>query len=353
MIIGTCGFCSTGSSAVTDYLKEFEENHVLDKLEFGMVYLPDGLEDLDYHLNKNINRDDNSSIAIPRFRRFMHTYEHLLAVRSGMSERLIRIKTEEYLDSLIQLKWRGKRRSDSLLFPTWFYKNIGQRLIEQRLRPKLNKFFGKSVSIWPDRILDVCVRPDEFLSKTQAFVKWYLENLGADYSKNIVLDQPFIGNDPVKSFKYYGDCLAFVVDRDPRDNYIFTREVLSKIGGFMPVNNVKDFVNYYKLMRDGLPYQQTNDKVMRINFEEMVYDYDNATSKIRDFCNLPKNKKQFSIFDPQLSINNTQLILKFPRYKKDIEYIEKELSDYLFDFDRFPKPNNNGKMFMGKSPLNK
>ena len=25
MIIGTCGFCSTGSSAVSDYLMEFDE----------------------------------------------------------------------------------------------------------------------------------------------------------------------------------------------------------------------------------------------------------------------------------------------------------------------------------------
>jgi hypothetical protein len=80
MIIGTCRFCSTGSSAVSDYLKEFDENQVLDRLEFTMVYLPDGLEDLDYHLNKNVNRDDNCGIAIPRFRRFMRTYEHMLAV---------------------------------------------------------------------------------------------------------------------------------------------------------------------------------------------------------------------------------------------------------------------------------
>lgn len=353
MIIGTCGFCSTGSSAVSDYLKEFDENQVLDDIEMTFVYLPDGLEDLDYHLNKNINRDDNCGIAIPRFRYFMHTYEHLVAAFCRMSETEARKKTEEFLDSLIQLKWKSTRRSDSQLYPTWFHHNIGNRLMSQRIIPLLNKWTGKKMYPYPNRILDFCVKPEGFLEKSQAFVHWYLEQFGADFSKNIVLDQPFIGNDPAKSFKYYGDAMAIVVDRDPRDNYIFNCEVLSKRGGFMPESPVEDFVLYYKLLRDNMPYQQPNDRILLLNFEEMVYDYDNATAKIRNFCMLPDNPRPKSVFEPSLSINNTQLILKFPQYKKDVEYIEHELSDYLFDFERFPRPDNNGKMFMGKSPLNK
>ena len=353
MIIGTCGFCSTGSSAVSDYLKEFDENQVLDAIELTMVYLPDGLEDLDYHLNRNINRDDNCGIAIPRFRRFMHTYEHLLSVHTGIPEKDIRRKTEDFLDSLIQLKWRSTRRSDSQLYPSWFHHNIGNRLMNQRIIPLLNKITGKSLKPYPNRTLDVCIRPDGFLEKAKEFVQWYLESYGADYSKNIVLDQPFIGNDPAKSFKYYGDAIAVVVDRDPRDNYIFTREILSKLGGFMPSDTVEEFVLYYKLLRDGMPYQDTSDRILKLNFEEMVYDYDNATAKIRDFCKLPDNSRPLSVFDPKLSVNNTQLILRFPQYKKDVEYIERELPEYLFDFERFPKPNNSGRMFMGKSPLNK
>lgn len=352
MIIGTCGFCSTGSSAVSDYLMEFDENQVLDSVELSMVYLPDGIEDLDYHLNHSINRDDNSGIAIPRFRHFMHPYEHLLSLSSGLSEKIVRKKTEDYLDSLIQLKWRSVRRSDAQLYPTWFYAKFGNSLMIQRVIPFLNRLTGKVLMPWPNRTLDFCVKPDCFMEKTKAFVNWYLEGFGADFSKNIVLDQPFIGNDPAKSFKYYGDAIAIVVDRDPRDNYIFNREVLSKKGGFMPSSSVEEFVLYYKKLRDGMPYQKPNARILRLNFEEMVYDYDCATAKIREFCNLPTNPRPKTIFDPMLSINNTQLILKFPQYKDDVEYIERELSDYLFDFERFPKPDNNGKMFMGKSPLN-
>lgn len=353
MIIGTCGFCSTGSSAVSDYLKEFNENQVLDKLEFAMTYLPDGLEDLDYHLNKNINRDDNCGISIPRFRRFMRTYEHMLSKCSGMPEKKIRMKTEEYLDSLIQMKWKSIRRSDVLLYPTWFYYNFGVRFMTQFFSPLLGKILGKKLLLYPNRTLDVCIHPKDFLSKSQALVRWYLEGFGADYTKNIVLDQSFIGNDPAKSFKFFGEAIAIVVDRDPRDNYIFTKEYLSKRGGFMPSDSVEEFVNYYRLLRDNMPYKNPDKRILLLNFEDMVYDYDNTTKKIRDFCNLPDNPRPFSVFDPKLSVNNTQLILKFPQYKHDVEYIERELSEYLFNFERFPKPNNTGKMFMGKSPLNK
>lgn len=46
MLIGACGFGSTGSSAVTDYLKEYNSFQVLDRIEFTWVSDVDGLIDL-------------------------------------------------------------------------------------------------------------------------------------------------------------------------------------------------------------------------------------------------------------------------------------------------------------------
>ena len=353
MIIGTCGFCSTGSSAVSDYLKEFDENQIIDRIEFSLTYLPDGLEDLEYHLKKNINRDDNCCMAIPRFRRYMRFQEHLMTRLTHISKREAQAITNTFLDSIIQMRWVSARRSDYLLYPSWFYRKIGRGLLIQRLIPFLNKTLKKSLTIWPNRLLEVSINPDDFDEKSKSFVRSVLRVYGADFNKNIVLDQPFIGNDPCKSFKYYDDPIAIVVDRDPRDNYIFSREVLSKKRRFMPCDDVEDFVKYYKLLRHNQPYQTPNKRILRINFEDMVYDYDNATAKIREFCHLPDNPRPYTVFDPKLSVNNTQLILKYPKYKKDVEYIEHELPEYLFDFDRFPQPDNCGQMFMGKSPLNK
>lgn len=51
MIVGTCGFGSTGSSVVSDYLLEYENTMVLDRLDFTWVSKRlDGLIDLEYHV---------------------------------------------------------------------------------------------------------------------------------------------------------------------------------------------------------------------------------------------------------------------------------------------------------------
>ena len=68
MIIGTCGFGSTGSSAVSDYLREFDENSVLDKIEFDIMYCPDGLADLEYHIINPFSITSGSICSIDRFR---------------------------------------------------------------------------------------------------------------------------------------------------------------------------------------------------------------------------------------------------------------------------------------------
>lgn len=353
MIIGTCGFCSTGSSAVSDYLKEFDENQVLDGVEFTYVYLPDGLEDLYYHTTNKISRDDSSSIAIPRFKKFIKHYEKSLCANTKLTKEQFRTITESFIESIIQLRWKGTNRSDSLLFDNIIRRYIGISLFEQRIIPYLNRKLHRCVEMYPMRDLEISIMPDAAEEKYRNYVTELLKAIGADYSKNIVLDQPFVGNDPVSSFHFYEDPYAIVVDRDPRDNYIFAKEFLFRKKKYMPTNNVQEFVKYYRLMRDNMPYKLDNPRVLRINFEDMVYDYSNATRKIREFLGLRENPHPRSVFDPALSINNTQLILKFPQYKQDVEYIEKELSDYLFDFDKYPKPDNSGKMFMGKSPLNR
>ena len=55
------------------------------------------------------------------------------------------------------------------------------------------------------------------------------------------------------------------------------------------------------------------------------------------------------IFNPNRSINNTQLSRLHPEDKEDIEYIENELKEFLFPFEKFPKPEFNGKPFVGAS----
>ena len=67
MIVGACGFGSTGSSAVSDYLLEFGDTAVLDALEFTWASGVDGLADLEYHVMHPHQRTQDSIVAIDRF----------------------------------------------------------------------------------------------------------------------------------------------------------------------------------------------------------------------------------------------------------------------------------------------
>jgi hypothetical protein len=86
----------------------------------------------------------------------------------------------------------------------------------------------------------------------------------------------------------------------------------------------------------------------------MIYEYEKTTRKIVDFLELKEHCRPKSIFDPNLSINNTQLFDVYPNYKDDIAYIEKELPEYLYPFENYKdRKKTQGAMFFGKSPLNK
>lgn len=354
MIIGACGFGSTGSSAVCDYLKEFNQNQALDDFEFFVTYLPDGLEDLDYHLNSQYCKHEASAIAIPRFRRFVNYFisHGQMTKLTPMSSEQIEKLTDDFLNSIIQVKWKTVNRTDRLLFPSLFYRYFGSALMNQKILPRLNKLAGKSVDLYPVRNVDFSVNPDNFDVLAKSYVHSILELMGADFSKNIILDQPFLGEFPQKSFKYFDDPYAIIVDRDPRDVYLFMKKFLYKKKRYVPCDNVEDFVIYYSRLRRNKPYLEENERILRIQFEALLYQYDETTKLIRDFLHLPDNNNAFSIFNPEQSKANTRLFLRWPEYSEDINYIEKELPEFLYDFSPYPVSEST-EMFMGRSPLNK
>ena len=197
------------------------------------------------------------------------------------------------------------------------------------------------------------VCPDNFYQAARTHVRELLSALGADFTKPIALDQPFSGNNPQACFQFFDDPYAVVVDRDPRDNYIFANTKLIGMTHFMPNQPVEDFVKYYKALRDNQPYKEPNERILSLKFEDLVYHYDETTDRLRKFLHLPDNPHPRSVFDPALSMANTQLWKRFPQYAKDIDYIEHELSEYLFDYTGCPEPDLSKKMFQGKSPKHK
>jgi hypothetical protein len=348
MIIGACGFGSTGSSAVTDYLKEYDSFQVLDKIEFTWVSAVDGLIDLDYHLNHPHNRTMDSIFALERYKQ-LSTQRAATFQRTGMTQEILQKSVDDFLSSIIQTSWKWNKPGNKSFWDKQFRWLLKKIKFVSRWEIKHGRQWNK----YPYEDVYLSVKPENFDEAARTHVRELLAGIGADFNKPIILDQPFPGNNPQACFKFFDDPYAVVVDRDPRDNYVFARTKLLGKWHLMPVEPVEEFVKYYRALRKNQPYTEPSERILSIKFEDMVYHYDETTARLRDFLHLPDNPAPKTIFDPSISMPNTQVWKRFPQFAKDVEYIEKELPEYLFDYTGCPEPDPNGKMFYGKSPKNK
>ena len=354
MIISTCGFGDTGASAVSDFLIECKEMEVFDYIEFTIASMPDGLEDLEFHLMHKVSRLSSSIYAIQRFHKAVLDHAREWHVRTGVPYKEIYRITDEFIDSITQLSFVGFSPMIDKKHNEFLRHYLGESIILHRIIPKLEKkkIIKKNFDFYPLSEVKASIKPDNFYDASQKYVRDLLSAMGCDLSKKIIMDQAFSANDPAKSFKFFDDPYAIIVDRDPRDIYISAREYALSVCRFFPTDTVENFIQYYKMVRDDQPYKDENPRVLRINFEQMVYDYDNTANKIEEFIGV-KNNSRKTIFVPEMSAANTKLWKKFPGYEKDMKLIETELAEYIFPFDKYKAIEARGESFTAKSPLNK
>lgn len=350
MFISTCSFGSTGSSAVSDYLRECDDIQVLDKFEFTIATAVDGLEDLEFHLMKQTGRQSGSIYAIQRFEKLVESKAKAWEISGGISRQRVNEITEEFLDRITQLKYVGFSPRINRNDNAFIRKYVGDTLIRRKIMPRLERrgIVKTNIDFYPLDEVRVAIRPPEFYEAARAFVCQLLEGMHVDLSRNIVLDQAFCGPDPAKSFPFFPDPYAIVVDRDPRDVYIFAKKKLRSFGRFMPSDTVENFITYYRILREDQPYKQPDPRILSMRFEEMVYDYDAATAKVDGFLGV-KNNQHKTVFVPEQSAANTNLIKRFPEFSEDAKIIERELPEYIFHFEAYPEVNNSGKMFYGRA----
>jgi len=348
MIIGACGFGATGSSVVTDYLKEYDNIIVKDDLEFTYLKSLDGMLFLERAVMNPYNRTGDSIAAIRRFqelvKRKKHSYE-----KHGLSSEVFEQSAKDFIDAITMTKWHWTSRVEK---KGWRYSptNILRKYMLKKVIPAKEKKLGHRFTSWPMEEVRLSVRPDNFYEAAQKHVDELLKGMGLDQDKIIALDQPFAGNNPQVCFPFCKDPYAVIVDRDPRDLYVFGKTKLMGKMHFFPIDRVEDFIIYYRCLRKGQPYLQVHPKILSIRFEDLVYEYDKTTTKLREFLHLPENPHPKSVFDPSLSIANTQVFKRYPQFAEDVKKIEEALPEYLFDFSKYPEPDFNKKMFYGKSP---
>lgn len=348
---GSCGFIATGSSVVSDFLKEFDENQAIDKFEFKIGYQTDGLLDLKYHLFEGNMKYESGSVAISRFRSMIkskacNSYREL-------SNNKFNQYADEFIDNVVQGQWLGTS-ADPILEPkrNWMIRAL-KKVKFFRMHNKLEVKKGKDIKCYPLKKVEFSINPENFDDEAKKFTSKMLLAMGRNPEKNVVLDQPFPGNDPKAVFAFYENPKAIVVDRDPRDLFlIYTVIGYARGNRQYPVRDVETFVKLYRNMRDNQPYKISDENVMLLQYEDMIYKYEETSAKLAGFCGVSKHTNPKKYFNPEMSINNTQLFRRYKGYEKQIEYIEANLKDYLYDFSPYYDKNISFGNPFGDNPLN-
>lgn len=340
MILGVCGYGYSGSGAAISLLKEFEGVKCLNNREvqeFTLSYISDGLEDLEFNIVSNPSKGTRCDIAIYRFKLLIDYYERSYNRFTGGH---FREYTDEYLNNLIQVKWKGIRVFEyQRSWKRWVY--FAKNKVSVFLRR-----FNINRRFFPARECYMSIFPESFEEYTRAYVA---KLLGGNRDKEcLLLDQPFSAGNPLHSMRFFVDPKCIVVDRDPRDLYVMIKHVYKSNASFIPINTIDNFIKYYKIVRDDRLWKGSS-LIYRVQFEDLIYNYDSTIKGIENFVGPILGTHVYSkkYFDPAISIANTHVYPNYPEDAEAITKIEYELKDYLYDFsnDKIIKKNVNLDIF--------
>lgn len=334
LIIPT-GYMGSGSSAITDLISEIE-GYDADTGSFEYVFLhcPNGVFDLEDKLlyGNNALRSDEALHSFQRTMKqlFDKKYWWVGHYNVNLTPKFMEY-TEEYIDSLVEYRPEYY----------WYYQeNADARMICKLILKKLvtvltfGKIQMKKPLVYEDLLLSY-VQPEEFYEKTRRYLGKLWKELGVN-QRNVILDQLLLPFNLFRFEHYFqkDEAKVFVVDRDPRDVFIINKYIWSKQNNPIPYPvDVHEFCKCYKNLRK-TEKEATSEEILRIHFEDMVYRYDETVEKILAHLGESgeKHTKRQTAFDPNRSIENTQLFLSDEKFYEEVKIIEQELQEYLYQF---------------------
>lgn len=297
----------SGKTAVSDILREFQGVHVnYYRHEFDLLRVPGGLIDLK---NAVLNWSPIRTYgAVCRFDRLVNKFAYCpkfpkKLYKSGLryAERypnIIQFKNE-FLDSIIAVQWDTP----------WPYSDIDDGPFDTFTRKILSKF-----SIEKSRKYFL-VDKRKFIPEAQKFIRrLMMDSMANSQSNSVVINNALEPFSPGANLDLLGDeSVCIVVDRDPRDIYatFITKQVgfndnptlYRQAGG---AHDLDVFIKRHQIYRRNITFGE--DRVLRIEFKNLVLDYEQSLQKICEFTGIEGkyhvNKGKY--FNIKKSINNLE-----------------------------------------------
>jgi hypothetical protein len=339
IILTSTGYGDTGSSAGTNILEEFSSvTSFGNRFECTFLHEPDGLYDLENAINEGHRL--KIDLAVKRFLSLVKKLNQDIDYQKYFNGQFYE-QAEKYIHSITICKWNGWwHRAFETQKATFAEKQrikFAEALFNVLYKKKQFNSYepdGWHPSYDPVTTFYYIDRETDFYEKTKSYmVALFLNGSCKNY---VLVDQLLPAYDIGRYSKYFNDVKTLVIDKDPRD--LYATQIAEKGVGYIP-NNIDVFINWYKATRSQRYKINTEwkDTALFIPFESLIYEYENSLEKIKAFTGLKTdehiNKKKF--FIPEKSIANTQVYKRYPQLRKDIEKIEKELTDYCFHFENY------------------
>lgn len=333
-IIGTTSFGASGGSALTNILEEFDcvaplkgdatfeckfFSSVFFQLEIALknqLYVNAAVKEFLYQVKLAAqNRSYIENFGVDYFTKL--SYEYINSVTDYFlggiySERDYALidSSEQQQFGKLNLVYNALNKSAYSLYEPYNWCPSCQPLTKQ--------YFGTF--------------DDDFYKKTQEYTsKLFAPIFG---KKNyVVIDALFRPESVIHELNYFKNAKCTIVDRDPRDHYVMNKVYWGE--PYLPTWSVDTYIKWFKTYRScNKRNSEHSTQILQLRFEDLIYNYEASLEKIKKFFNLPDaaHTKKGQVFIPEKSKTNTQLFRKYPQYARDIEKIEKELSEFCYPY---------------------
>ena len=345
MIITTTGNYGTGSSAITDLLKECENVSCKSDYEIRFLHDPDGIGDLEYHMFGDTNRHTTSH-AIKSFLRAQKDLDQVWIFkryRKYFGPKFMEY-TNEYVNNIVSLSYNGSWHWDRYEKGHLYYVFTA---ILHRICLALPFHMNIMDALSRREVAYLGITDHEkFLDYTRQYVDKIALLLNPENKPYVVMDQLFPPSNFEKYLRFVNDVRVVLVERDPRDIFLLEKYIWK--GNVVP-KNVKDFCEWYKWTRSLYRRVELPEQVMLVQFEDLIFKYEETIAKVLQHCQIEQKAHvdQRKYFNPERSKMNTCLWNKFPEAKENIVFIEQDLKDYLYHFpqEEMHKEKNIRKIF--------
>jgi len=330
--ISVAGYGSTGSSAVVNLLEEVESCHVVGG-EFRFIQDPDGLEDLCSNLT-----DSWGWVRSDAFIRRFIKYTNIIGrspnyFRFGenadllFNEKFFKYR-DEFLSNIIDTTWNGY----------WFYHDFNERNAFEAFVEHCKRYLRK-LGASKKYIRKITKKSDMYFVRHDAdcylhakkFINsLFNELLGTATPRKVVLDQLILPYNRNKFNLLFDNLQQIVVDRDPRDVFLDARTY----NAYPITDDISTFISFYESVHS--KEKVNNDSALYIKFEDLIFNYEDVKDEVFNYLDIDEktHSKPLSKFDPSLSVRNTETWKRKEnkRFISDISLIEKELSEWCYDY---------------------